>query len=301
MSITLNSGGKMPQIGLGTWAGMDPKERAAAQGWFSTALKAGYRHIDTAHFYGTEVFCRNAIRESGIPREEIFITTKLPAHHHERVAESLEESFSNLGLDYIDLYLMHCPQAILYDETTPLPRDADGVIITTDYSLNDTWADMEKLLATGKVKAIGVSNFSIKTLDQLFKTAKVVPAVNQVELHPYLTQNELLAYCKAKGIVITAFAATGYANVREDPLIVQLAVKYGVTPTQVILAWHISRGCVVIPKSANPQRQKENLQLPSLEADDNVKITALDRNERLSNKADETGRVFGWTYEQLGW
>jgi len=157
-------------------------------------------------------------------------------------------------------------------------------------------------LATGKVRAIGVSNFSIKTLESLLKTAKVVPAVNQVELHPYLTQNDLVDYCNAKGIVVTAYTPTGYATVREDETIVKLAKKYNATPAQVILAWHISRGVAVVPKSANVERQKENITLATLGAEDLKLISGLDRNQRLCARPNEkTGKVFGWTMEQLGW
>ena len=157
-------------------------------------------------------------------------------------------------------------------------------------------------------------------LDQLFKTAKITPAVNQVEyvpaglhywveiltfihrrLHPYLAQPELKAYCDAKGIVLTAYTPTGYATVRSDPTIVELAKKYNVTPAQVILAWHLSRGVVVVPKSSNEQHQKENLAPPTLSKEDLEAIGKLDRNERLCNKANERGIVWGWTYEQLGW
>jgi len=183
------------------------------------------------------------------------------------------------------------------------PRNPDGTVkVTDDVNFNQSWAEMEKLLDTGKVKAIGVSNFSVKTLEQLLKTAKVVPAMNQVELHPYLVQNDLRDYCKSKGIVLTAYTPSGYSSVRGDPVVNQLAEKYKVTPTQVILAWHIARGNVIVPKSVNDARQKENINLPTLEAEDVAKISALDRNERLCNKADPTnGQVYGWTLEQLGW
>ncbi|KAL0952453.1 hypothetical protein HGRIS_006721 [Hohenbuehelia grisea] len=209
MSVTLNNGVQIPLIGLGTWAGLDPKDQAAAQAWILSALKSGYRHIDTAQMYSTEKYVGNAIRDSGVPREEIFVTTKLPWNHTHRVKESLDESLANLGLDYVDLFLLHWPQAVFYDASNPFPKNEDGSIRTIDHQFNETWAEMEKLLGTGKVRAIGVSNFSVKTLEQLLKTSKVVPAVNQVELHPYLAQNDLIAYCKSKGIAVTAYAATG--------------------------------------------------------------------------------------------
>jgi len=200
------------------------------------------------------------------------------------------------------LDLQHNSSSHLIYETDPRPRNADGSIkLDETANFNETWAEMEKVLESGKVRAIGVSNFSIKTLEELLKTAKVIPAVNQVELHPYLAQNDLLAYCKEKGILVTAYAPTGYASVREDTTIVSLAAKYGVSPTQIVLSWHVARGTIVIPKSANIERQKENLQLITLEAEDLRQIDALDRNERLCNKPDEAGKVWGWTLERLGW
>lgn len=203
-------------------------------------------------------------------------------------------SLKNLGLDYVDLYLVHWP--------TPTKIDDSGKLITYDTpTVNEIWAQMEKVYASGKAKAIGVSNFSIKTLEQLLQTAKVIPAVNQVELHPYLTQNALKEFCDKKGIVLTAYTPSGYQTVRSDPLIVELAAKYKVSPAQVIFAWHISRGVSIVPKSSNAERQKENLNLPALGEEDIKRITSLDRNERLCNKADKDGLVMGWTYEKLGW
>jgi len=160
-SVTLNNGVRMPAIGLGCWAGETLEEQVQSQTWFLTALKNGYRHLDTAHGYDTEQYVGNAIRESGIPRKEVFVTTKLPFDHHARVAASLEESLERAGLDYFDLYLMHWPQAFRYraDGSQP-PDDESELDDETTFSM--TWADMEKLMGTGKVRAIGVSNFSIK-------------------------------------------------------------------------------------------------------------------------------------------
>jgi diketogulonate reductase-like aldo/keto reductase len=288
----------MPIVGSGAYAPSDAESQGGVKGWILSALKNGYRHIDTAEGYGTEKAVGEAIRESGIPREEIFVTTKLPWDRHDAVRESFGESLANLGLDYIDLYLMHWPQAVKYGAENP-----DGSLVLTDkVTFNDSWAEMEKLLDTGKVRTIGVSNFSIKTLEQLFKTGKITPAVNQVELHPYLAQNELRDYCTRKGIVLTAYTPSGYAIVRKDPLIVSLAEKYKVTPTQVIFAWHLSRNTVIVPKSVNSERQKENITIPTLSEVDIAKIWALDRGQRICNKPDpKTGLVFGWSLEQLGW
>lgn len=293
----------MPIVGSGSYAPQDPESQGRVKDWILSALKNGFRHIDTAWIYGTEKAVGEAIRESGIPRGEIFVTTKLPWNRHDAVRESFEESLANLGLEYVDLYLVHWPQAIEYREKNPLPKNPDGsLVLNNKVSFNDSWAEMEKLLDTGKVRSIGVSNFSIKTLEQLFRTAKITPAVNQVEMHPYLAQNELRDYCTRKGIVLTAYTPSGYSTVRGDPLIVSLAEKYKVTPTQVIFAWHMARNTVIVPKSENSERQKENITIPTLSEEDISKIWALDRGQRLCNKPSRTtGQVWGWTPEQLGW
>ncbi|CAL1699022.1 unnamed protein product [Somion occarium] len=290
----LNNGVEIPAIGLGCWAGMTKEERAAGWSWFLSAIQNGYRHFDTAYLY--------AIKESGISRKELFITTKLPWGHMGRVQASIDESLKNLETDYVDLYLIHWPFAAKYEEGNPWPTTANGDLVADDsVTFNETWAEMEKVLASGKARAIGVSNFSIKNLKRLLTIAKVVPAVNQVELHPYLAQPELKAFADSKGILLTAYTPTGYATVRSDPTITGLAGKYAVTPAQIILAWHLSRGVAAVPKSTNKEHQRENLEPSMLSAEDIQKINALDRNERLCNKANERGVVYGWTYEQLGW
>ncbi|KAF8913277.1 reductase AKOR2 [Mucidula mucida] len=301
-TVKLNTGAEIPQIGLGGWAGFTPEERFAARDWLLAGLKAGYRHIDTAVVYGTEASTGDAIRRSGIPRSEVFVTSKLPWNGHGRVQEVFEKSLKDLDVDYIDLYLMHWPIAVAYEEGNDFPTNPDGTTKVVDVSFNDIWADMEKLLETGKVKAIGVSNFSIKTLNKLLETAKVIPAANQVELHPYRVQDDLVQFCKSKGIVVEAYTPSGRDAVRKDPLINELAAKYKATPTQIALAWHIARGIVIVPGSTNAERQKENLKLPVISEEDVKKINALDRNESQIYKAFEIkGRLWGWTYEQYGW
>ncbi|PPR02302.1 hypothetical protein CVT24_011640 [Panaeolus cyanescens] len=301
--IKLNNGLTIPVIGTGAWAPSDPESQAKVSNWLTNALKNGYRHIDTAYIYGTEKATGEAIRASGVPREEVFVTTKLPWHHHDMVAKSLEESLANLGTHYVDLYLMHWPQALVYEEGNMFPQNEDGTYkAIQEVKFHETWREMEKLLDTGKARAIGVSNFSIKTLEQLLSTAKVVPAVNQVELHPYLAQNALRDYCASKGIALMAYAPSGFSDVRSDPVIRCIAKKYGVTPNQVTLAWHVSRGTLIIPKSENHERQLENFHLPSISPVDLEKVWALDRGQRICNKADPVhGQVWGWTLEQLGW
>ncbi|TFY74824.1 hypothetical protein EWM64_g9188 [Hericium alpestre] len=305
-SFTLNTGASIPAIALGTWGGMSAEERKVevVAPWILSALKAGYRHLDTAYSYGTETGVGEAIRQSGIPRKDLFVTTKLSWHHAHKVAESIDQSLQNLGTDYVDLYLLHWPQVAKdgSDEEW-YPKDPQGDLEVVDTpTFNEVWAELEKVLASGKAKAIGVSNFSIKNLEKLLTTAKIVPAVNQVELHPALAQTELLEYCKAKGILLAAYTPSGYANIRNHPLIAALAQKYHSTPNQITLGWHLARGNVVIPGSKNAERQKENLApVVGLEAEDVAKITALDSGTRYCNKPNESGKVFGWTLEQLGW
>ncbi|KAK0438468.1 reductase AKOR2 [Armillaria borealis] len=263
----------------------------AAKKWISTAIQA--------HRYrpGTEKVVGEAIRESGIPREEFFITTKLPFNCQDRVAESFDLSLKNLGLDYVDLA----------NTWMDFPLGPDGSEITVDSpTFNESYAEIEKIYASGRAKAIGVSNFSIKTdtrsLEELLQTATVVPAVNQIERHPYLAQNDLIAYHKKKGIATEAYSPGGNKNaIREDPVINAISAKRGVSPTQIILAWHLAGGIIIVPKSENEQRQKENITLPALDEEDLKRIDQLDRGERICNKLDKNGKIWGWTKERMGW
>ncbi|KAK7031640.1 Aldo/keto reductase [Favolaschia claudopus] len=208
-------------------------------------------------------------------------------------------------------YLLHFPQTIEYPGGYNMPSTVaelmDGMKVVETPTFNETWAELEKLYAGGKARAIGVSNFSIKTLEQLLKTAKIVPAVNQVELelfarmHPYLAQTELVEYCRERGIVVTAYSSSGRETVRSDTTIVKLAQKYNATPTQIVLAWHVARGVVAIPKSADDKRQKENMALPALSAEDVALVTGLDRNERVVNNMGPDGKLYGWNADQYGW
>ncbi|ESK84685.1 aado keto reductase [Moniliophthora roreri MCA 2997] len=300
--LKLSNGIEIPIVGLGTWAPPEGTAREDAKEWILTGLKAGYRHLDGAHMYGTEKAVSKAIKASGLKREEIFVTTKIPWNHHSRVQESINESLANLDLEYVDLWLLHWPQTLAYEEGTLFLQNPDGTLKTVDYpTFVEVWAEMEKAFEQGKCKAIGVSNFSIKNLEILLKTAKVIPVNNQVEMHPYLQQNELKEYCEKRGISISAYTPSGWDVVRGDPTIVEIAKKHGVSPHQVILAWHLARDTIVITKSSNEQRQKNNLILPTLSEEDIQKINALDRGQRFCNTADKHGHVWGWTYEQLGW
>jgi len=298
-----NSGTSCPIIGTGSWAPDVGEERTTgAKKWLLSALKSGYRHIDTAYSYGTEKAVGEAIVESGIDREDVFVVSKLPPNHHGRVLESIKETLDNLGFKWLDMYLMHWPYAVAYEGEDPEPLHPDGAPKVVDHpTIGETWAAMEEALRQSKCEAIGVSNFSIKTLEEVMKNTRIKPAMNQVEMHPYLQQNDLLEFCKKHDIAVVAYNPSGTDLVRKDPVIVELAAKYNVTPTQIILAWHLSRNVVVIPKSTNEERQKENHNLPTLEEEDLKKINALERGQRICNKGDENGLVYGMSLEQLGW
>jgi len=286
-----NSGTKCPITGIGAWAPDVGEERTTrAREWLVSALKIGYRHIDTAYSYGTEKAVGEAIKEAGIDREDVFVVSKLPPHHHGRVLESIQESLDNLGFKWLDMYLMHWPIA----------TNDEGQVVDSP-TIRETWEGMEKVLRQSKCEAIGVSNFSIKNLEELMKHTRSKPAMNQVEMHPYLAQNDLLAFCRKHEIAVVAYNPSGTDIVRKDPVIVALAEKYQATPTQIILAWHLSRNVVIIPKSVNPEHQAENFDLPTVEDEDIKKIDALDRGQRICNKADDNGLVYGMSYEQLGW
>ncbi|KZP00771.1 Aldo/keto reductase [Calocera viscosa TUFC12733] len=258
-TVTLNTGQKLPIIGLGTYAGATDDLQNAAKPWILSAIQAGYRHIDTAYSYHTEKPLGEAVRESGVPREELFITTKLPNNHHGCVRESLEMSLKDSGLDYFDLYLMHWPMAFELSDEYPDPVNDGNFKVLDHPDYVETWAEMEKLLDTGKVKAIGVSNLSLKTLPVLLESAKVVPAVNQFEVHPLCAQFELQKYCESKGIHVTGYSATGYAPVQNHPEVKKIAEKHNTSPAQVSLAWAVSRGISILPKSTSVERQKANL------------------------------------------
>ncbi|THA64204.1 aldo/keto reductase [Streptomyces sp. A0958] len=238
---TLNDGRTIPAVGLGTY----PLDDDAAEKAVSGALGLGYRLVDTALNYGNETGTGRGIARSGVPREEVFVTTKVPGRHHgyEKTLASFEESRRSLGLDYVDLYLIHWP----------LPRV--GLYV-------DTWRALIKLREDGLVRSIGVSNFTAEHLERLEGETGELPAVNQIELHPRLPQEELRAVHEAKGIVTESWSPLGRGrDLLADPDVVAVAEAHGVTPGQAVLRWHTQLGAVPIPKSADPGRQRENLDL----------------------------------------
>ncbi|KAG9042767.1 hypothetical protein FS837_010402 [Tulasnella sp. UAMH 9824] len=257
------------------WMG-NPGTGEACEKMVKTAIGLGYRHLDTAAGYRNEEFVGKAIRESGVPRSEFFVTTKLWNGDHGRVGEAFEESLARLGLEYIDLYLMHWPQAQAADGR-PLQPDESPTYV-------ETWKAMEKLLEIGKVKSLGVSNFSIKTLDVLLGRATIVPAVNQVQLNPCLPQNELRAYCKSKGIHLTAFSPLGQINspLHSEDDVTHVAEKYNITSAQVV---HIEDEDMVLIDRIHKKPRMHKQLFPS----SNVRYVG---GKRLT---------FGWTNEQLGW
>jgi diketogulonate reductase-like aldo/keto reductase len=268
LTLTLNNGVAMPQLGFGVWQVPNDQTTAAV----SAAFEVGYRAIDTAAMYRNEPGVGAAIASSGLAREDLFITTKLnnDGHGREAALQAFEQSRKSLGLDYVDLYLIHWP----------LPAKDQYV---------PTWQAFEQLLDEGVVRAIGVSNFHQNHLQRLAEVSEVVPAVNQIELHPYLTQQSLQEYHSTRGILTEAWSplASG-GGVLSDPVITSLADKYGKTPAQVILRWHLQLGNLVIPKSVTPSRILENFEVFDfdLDGDDVVAISGLDRDERTGPNPD---------------
>jgi diketogulonate reductase-like aldo/keto reductase len=256
-SLTLNNGVSIPQVGLGVFQVPDDGTQANVE----KALELGYRHVDTAAAYYNEAGVGAALRASGLPREDIFVTTKLRNgdQGYERALKAFEDSRRELGVDYVDLYLIHWP----------VP--SKGLYV-------ETWKAFEKLLADGAVKAIGVSNFLPEHLERLVAESDVVPAVNQVEVHPTFQQADVQAKCRELGIVVEAYSPLGRGADLEAPAVTATATEIGVTPAQVVLRWAIQQGIVVIPKSVSPERQATNIDLFSFELSDDqmAQISALE-------------------------
>ncbi|KAJ4185116.1 hypothetical protein NW755_008559 [Fusarium falciforme] len=271
--FTLNTGAKIPAVGLGTWQSKPGEVRKAV----AYALKDGYRHIDAALIYGNENEVGQGIKDSGVPREEIFLTSKLWNTHQPNVAEGLQKSLDALGVDYLDLYLIHWPVRLVPNETSDLlPVNPDGTrSVDRSWDQSETWRQMEEVCKSGKVKAIGVANWSIPYLEELRKTWKVVPAVNQVELHPFLPQHELREYCEKLGILLEAYSPLGStgAPIMSDDEIQKIADKNGVSAATILISYHVNKGVVVLPKSVTEKRISSNKEVISLSEED---LAALD-------------------------
>ncbi|AGO14194.1 AaceriAER401Wp [[Ashbya] aceris (nom. inval.)] len=285
-TTTLNTGAKIPLFGLGTWQSTDDE----AYGAVVAALKNGYKHIDTASFYRNEELVGKAIKDSGVPREELFITTKLWNDQQRDPAGALELSLKKLGTGYVDLFLMHWPVPFKPSKgdigSLLVPRRPDGKIdLDEEWDFIKTWHLMQKLLDTGKVKAIGVSNFSINNLEQLLNAegTTVVPAVNQVELHVRLPQLELVEYCQKKNIVVEAYSPLGSSSapLLKDPTVNKVAEKYQVTPAHVLLNYIVNRGIVVLPKSVKENRIISNFEYFKLGEEDIELLNDIHRKEGI--------------------
>ncbi|HJL18570.1 MAG TPA: aldo/keto reductase [Sandaracinaceae bacterium LLY-WYZ-13_1] len=293
-TIELNDGRAMPAFGLGTWKS-DPGEVGRA---VQAAVRAGYRHIDCAWIYGNEAEIGDALAalfdEGVVRREELWITSKLwnDAHAKDEVEPALRETLSNLKLDYLDLYLVHWPVAL--KRGVLFPKGPGDMRSLAEVPLAETWGGMEALLDAGLCRSIGVSNFSAPKLRDLSAGARIAPAVNQVELHPYLQQRELLSFCESANVAVTAYSPLGSRDradalkapdepvLLEDDTVGEVAKKHGTSPAQVLIAWALARGTAVIPKSTNPARIRENLEATSITLDDEdlARIAALDRHRR---------------------
>lgn len=257
-TYTLNNGVKIPVVGFGTWQSKDGDEAYNA---VKAALEAGYRHIDTAAAYGNEESVGKAIKDSGIDRKELFITSKLwnRDHGYELAKKALDTSLAKLGTDYLDLYLIHWPNPVQFRDEWQ-QRNADS------------WRAMEEALDAGKVRAIGVSNFRAHHLDELLKTAKVTPAVNQIFLNPSDTEDEVVAYNKEHGILSEAYSPLGTGKIFTIPELKDIAAKYNKSVAQVVLRWSLQHGFLPLPKSVHADRIKQNTEIFDFElSDDDIK------------------------------
>lgn len=259
----MNNGLSIPQIGFGTWQAEEGEEAVNS---VVAALQAGYRHIDTAACYANERSVGEGIRQSGIAREDIFVTSKVwnTMRGEEKCLAAFDETMAKLGLDYLDLYLVHWPANEIYN--------ADWKELNAS-----TWRGMEKILASGRVKTIGVSNFMPEHLDALMETATITPAVNQIEFHPGYMQKAVLENSRAHGLVIEAWSPIGRGTLLKDKLIVQLAEKYSKTSAQICLRWCLQHDTIVLPKSVTPSRMVENRSIADFEitAEDMAAIDAM--------------------------
>jgi 2,5-diketo-D-gluconate reductase A len=260
--IELNDGTHIPQLGFGVFQ-IEPDETAAA---VKTALEIGYRHIDTAEMYGNEKEVGQGVRDAGLDRADVFITSKLNNgfHRPDDARRAFEMTLTALGSDYVDLFLIHWPLPTLYD----------GDFVST-------WNVLETFAGDGRARSIGVSNFQPAHLDRLAKESDTVPSVNQIEVHPYFTNEKVRAYDRDHGIATEAWSPIAQGRVLDDPVIERIAGAVGKSPAQVVLRWHIQRGDIVFPKSVSPQRMKANFELFDFELDasDMDEISALDRGE----------------------
>jgi 2,5-diketo-D-gluconate reductase A len=275
-NIELNDGHSIPQLGFGVFQ-IDPAETERA---VREALEVGYRHIDTAEMYGNEKGVGEAIRASGVDRGDVYVTSKLNNSFHEpdEAREAFDRTLSELGFDHMDLFLIHWPLPTLYDG---------------DYV--STWKTLEEFRADGRSRSIGLSNFQVEHLERLAAETDTVPAVNQIELHPYFQNREVRSYGEEHGIATEAWSPIAQGDVLDDPVVTQIAAKLGRTPAQVVLRWHVQRGNIVFPKSVTPERIRENFEIFDFEVEpaDLEQIDGLDRGEagRIGPNPDQMAYV----------
>ena len=268
--VMLNNGQTIPQFGFGVFL-IEPKDTAEA---VSTALEAGYRHVDTAEMYGNEAEVGAAVAKSGLDRADVFVTSKLSngCHRPDDARRAFAESLDALGFDYLDLFLIHWP----------LPTRYDGDYVST-------WQTLEEFYRDGRARSIGVSNFQPHHLRRLHQECEITPAVNQIEVHPYLTQDDVRAFCGGHQIAVEAWSPLARGgDLLGDPAVVSIAKATGKSPAQVVLRWHIERGDIIFPKSVSPPRIRENIDIFDFElsASDVEAITALNKNQRTGPDPD---------------
>ncbi|XP_025416690.1 alcohol dehydrogenase [NADP(+)]-like [Sipha flava] len=296
--VKFNNGQFYPILGLGTWqasAVLDDSQQSMIVNAIKNAVEIGYRHFDCAAIYNNEksvgMAINDKIAEGVITRDEVYITSKLwnNKHRPELVEEALKNTLNDLSLSYVDLYLIHWPFATSED---PNATDSEGRLLGSGISYLDTWKAMERCVQSGLTKSIGVSNFNIRQLKDILEIATIKPVVNQVECHPYLTQNKLMEFCENNNIFLTAYGPLGspkrsWAGPEEDaildePVVKQVAEKYKKTNAQILIKFQIQRGIIVIPKSSNPKRQKENFDVWDFELskEDINSLESLNKNAR---------------------
>lgn len=292
--IKFRNNDEMPAFGLGTWKSEEGKVYNAIK----TAIKIGYRHIDCAHIYGNEKEVGQALSdcfsEMDISRKDLWITSKLwnNSHAYKDVFPALKQTLKDLQLEYLDLYLIHWPVTLKRDVT--FPTSAEDFLSLDEVPLAKTWEAMEEAVYAGLTKHIGVSNFGIKKLEDLISKSEITPEINQVELHPYLQQEDLVSFCKSNSIKLTAYAPLGSADrpdalksqneptLLDNPTITEIAKSKNATPAQILISWGLHKGFAVIPKSTNPDRIKQNYdaQYITLTKDDMEEISKLDKEFR---------------------
>jgi 2,5-diketo-D-gluconate reductase A len=275
-NIELNDGHSIPQLGFGVFQIVPAETERAVR----VALEVGYRHIDTAEMYGNERGVGEAIRASGLDRGEVYVTSKLNNSFHEpdEARKAFDRTLSELGVDHVDLFLIHWPLPTLYDG---------------DYV--STWETLEEFRADGRSRSIGVSNFQVEHLERLAAETDTVPAVNQIELHPYFQNREVRSYDVEHGIATEAWSPIAQGDVLDDPVVTEIAAKLGRTPAQVVLRWHVQRGNIIFPKSVTPERIRENFEIFDFEIEpaDLEPIDGLDRGEagRIGPNPDQMAYV----------